>query len=172
MGNFLQICWLIFADFLAFVLMAVTINAILTKTEIPRFIKGAIGAILGYIFELLRFFLAPGFISLFIHDISFSGLAALLANLRFANIPWFVCFGYFLGSAAFKTKGYICPNCKKRFNKQFENPVGGYNLTSLEADTFEEPCPHCGSLLVHNAATYEIISHKPKKDSEPTPHQA
>ena len=100
------------------------------------------------------------------------GLAAFLATLRFAKIPWFVFLGYLLGSAAVKTKGYICPNCKKPFNKQFENPVGGFKATGLEVDTFDEPCPHCGSILVHNAATYEIISHKPKRDSEPTPNQS
>ena len=167
MGNFLRIGWLIFADFLAFILMAVTIFLILNRTEIPRFIKGAIGAVFGIIFEGLRQLLAIGFLKLFVHDLSFSGFAGVLAGLSFAKIPWFVFLGYLIGSAAVKTKGYVCPNCKKSFEQVFEEPVGGSQATGLEIVTFEEPCPHCGALLVHNASTYEIISHKPKKAPEP-----
>jgi DNA-directed RNA polymerase subunit RPC12/RpoP len=147
--------------------MAAVIFFIFSKVQIPRFIKAAIGAVVGYaIFEPLRSLLANGVISLFDHDASFKGIAAILAYPGYRNIPSFAFFGFLIGQAAVRTKGYICPNCKKPFEMQFEDRVGGIQATGLDIDTFEEPCPHCGAILVYASSTSKIISHKPKKDSE------
>jgi hypothetical protein len=166
MGNFLQVCWLIFVTLVAMGCLGIVVNKLLVKLEISSFIKGAIGAIMGIVFEFLRQALAIGIIKLFGAEVSTSGIVVFLVNLRLVGIPWLVGLGFLVGSAAVKSKQYVCPKCRRPFSfpqAELEKKA------SLETEPFKRNCPYCKTELMFDAGTYEIVPLMQKADSSGVP---
>jgi hypothetical protein len=147
-------------DFGAAVLTAVVANKA-ANHDIPTFLKGVIGAIIGIVVEVGRVFAAMAVVGQ-----SFSAAGTLLpwlVALRLFGIPILVGVGFMAGSAAGPARALImCPNCKKPIDQ---------NLTVLKelagtAKEYRDPCPSCGAALVYDTTTFRIISHE-AKTSEP-----
>jgi len=162
MSTTFRVLLLITIDLVVLFAMSRVIKAILKRTLISLGVKSVIGAVIGLAFELLR----SGIIRLVFHEVSLSGFAAFLTNLKppgYFGLPLFVLAGAGVGMSIAHRKSYICPNCKSPFKLELEEPVDVIKGTSLEIDTFTEPCPHCGAQLTYEAKKRKIISYKSKE---------
>ena len=146
-------------DLVATVLTGVMANKA-ANHDIPTFLKGVIGAIIGIVVEVGRVFGAMAIVGQ-----SFSAAGTLLpwlVVLRLFGIPILVGVGFMAGSAAGPARALIiCPNCKKPIDQ---------NLTVLKelagtAKEYRDPCPSCGAALVYDTRTFRIISHETQEEA-------
>jgi len=148
-------------DLVAGVLTAVLADKA-ANHDIPTFLKGVIGAIIGIVVEVGRVFAAMAIVG---QSFAAAGnLLPWLVALRLFGIPILVGLGFMAGSTAGPARALImCPNCKKPIDQ---------NLTVLKelagaAKEYRDPCPSCGATLVYDTTTFRIVSHEAATNEPP-----
>jgi predicted RNA-binding Zn-ribbon protein involved in translation (DUF1610 family) len=141
-------------DLGAVVLTAVLANKAANR-DIPTFLKGVIGAIMGIVVEVARVFAAMAVVGQ-----SFTPAGNLLPWLvafRLFGIPILVGWGFMAGGAAGPARTLVtCPSCKKPIDRNFTvlKELAG------SAKEYRDPCPSCGAVLVYDTTTFRVISHE------------
>jgi hypothetical protein len=165
MKSFLAGTLFIFVDLLG-ILGTAALASWAADRDVPKFVKGLIGALCGFPTEAVRLGIVWVLVQLLYGQLpDHAGLVGWFASFRFVNIPILIGVGFTVGSFAGETT-IPCPACGKPVPLNAADIRGprqqGISIAPPGAAprAHQQDCPHCKVVIAIDPKTMAVVGHE------------